>query len=42
MQAIEALLIGVEEPHDYLHIKQKRMRSARGPGRSHDGGKGAE
>jgi hypothetical protein len=22
MQVIEALFIGVEEPHDYLHIKQ--------------------
>jgi hypothetical protein len=25
MQAIEALLIGVEEPHDYLHIKHVRL-----------------
>jgi hypothetical protein len=24
MQVIEALFIGVEEPHDYLHIKHER------------------
>jgi hypothetical protein len=34
MQAIEALLIGVEEPHDYLHIKHVRLLLALGVGRS--------
>jgi hypothetical protein len=28
MQVIEALFIGVEEPHDYLHINQERALSA--------------
>jgi hypothetical protein len=36
MQVIEALFIRVEEPHDYLDIKQFRSFLARVPGRGSD------